>query len=133
MKKPINSTNLWVTIISILSAGIAAGSGINIPLEPAAILAALATKQGVALIMFFVVNFSNPVLKLVKKIKDGKWSWDFLLSTNFQTQVGSLFTLILSMWFDEGLIGMILAGIMQAYNFLVHLAVKQKDPEPGSR
>lgn len=126
-KKPILSTNFWVSVISIITAGLTLGSGVPIDVAPEAILTALATKQGVALIVFFTVNLINPLLRIIGKIRAGLWNWDWLRSTNFLTQIGSLLTIILSSWFDAETTGVIIAMLGQLANWLYHLFLKKKE------
>lgn len=130
-KKPFQSRNFWIAIISILLAIFTGGSGIAIGLTPEALLAALATKQGIALISFLLINLINPIIKLIGKVRKGEWSWEFLWGSNFKAQIGSVIAVVLAMWLDEGTIGIVLAGIMHGYNYLMHILFKDKVPPPS--
>lgn len=39
------------------------------------------------IVSIIIPNLFNPVLKIIQKIKDGSFTWDFLKSVNFWTQV----------------------------------------------
>lgn len=133
IKTKFQSSNFWVTVISILTLGLGLGAGSPIDIAPDAILDAFATKQGIGLIVFIMVNLANPLLRIVNKIRKGEFDWGFLRSPNFLTQVGTLLTIILTTWFDEQTTGIIIGLIGQGANWLWHILFdKQKDPLPGA-
>lgn len=80
----LNSRNFFVSLISILLLAIEL-NGFPVSTDAGQIFDAVGAGQVSAIISIFFVNFLNPILKLASKAK--KWTWDFLKSPNFITQV----------------------------------------------
>lgn len=80
----LNSRNFFVSLISIILMAIEL-NGFNVNVEPGQIYDAIDLGQVSTIVSIFFVNFLNPILKLASKA--ASWTWDFLKSPNFITQV----------------------------------------------
>lgn len=75
-----------------------------------------------------LINFITPLASLVKVIVDKKWTWGFLKSTNFMSQVVTLVTLIISIFLGEESAGVLVSLVVQAVNFIYHMVQKPIPP-----
>lgn len=80
----LNSRNFFVSLISIILMAIEL-NGFNINTDAGQIYDAIDAGQVSTIVSIFFVNFLNPILKLASKA--ATWTWDFLKSPNFITQV----------------------------------------------
>lgn len=80
----LNSKNFFVSLISIILMAIEL-NGFNVNTDAGQIYDAIDAGQISTIISIFFVNFLNPILKLASKA--ASWTWDFLKSPNFITQV----------------------------------------------
>lgn len=84
LTETLNSRNFFVSLISIILMAIEL-NGFNVNVEPSEIYDAIDLGQVSTIVSIFFVNFLNPILKLASKA--ASWTWDFLKSPNFITQV----------------------------------------------
>lgn len=122
----LDSRNFFVTFISIILLA-ASGQDVIFDQTPEEIYNLFQGQEILGILSIVVLNFLNPVTKLVTKIIKKQWSWDFVKSMNFQTQATSFVALILASWLGEELGGIVLALAVNVVNLIVHLA--QKKPE----
>lgn len=120
----LQSKNFWVTIISIVF-GFLYTNGIEIGLTPDEFATKILGSNTFELAIFIAVNLFNPILKTINKIKSGLWSWEFVYSANFQTQVGSITTIIVTAYLGEVKAGLILALIFNLWNLLKHFLINK--------
>ncbi len=124
MKKVLNSTNFWVTIISIVF-GLLYSNGIDIGMTPEQFVSELLGKNTLEIVIFIGVNLYNPIVKIVSKIKNKAWTWDLVYSDNFKTQVGSVISIIVAAYFGDVVAGMVLAVIFNVLNLITHLIINK--------
>jgi len=83
MKKSIQSQNFFVSLVTLILLAFEANAlSVNVGAEQ--IVSVLASKDAGAIISLFVLNFINPIMKLLSKTQE--WDWGFLKSPNFWTQ-----------------------------------------------
>lgn len=83
MKKSIQSQNFFVSLVTLILLAFEANAlSVNVGAEQ--IVSVLASKDAGAIISLFVLNFINPIMKLLNKTQE--WDWGFLKSANFWTQ-----------------------------------------------
>lgn len=80
----LNSRNFFVSLVSLVLLAFSAND-LGITTTAGQLVETVASKNTGAIIALFFMNFLNPVLKLVGQ--GFKWSWDFVRSPNFWTQV----------------------------------------------
>lgn len=80
----LNSRNFFVSLISIILMAIEL-NGFNVSTDAGTIYDAIDAGQVSTIVSIFFVNFLNPILKLASKT--ASWTWNFLKSPNFLTQV----------------------------------------------
>ena len=80
----LNSRNFFVSLVSLVLLAFSAND-LGITTTPDQLVETVASKNTGAIIALFFMNFLNPVLKLASK--GFQWSWDFVRSANFWTQV----------------------------------------------
>lgn len=74
-----------------------------------------------------LVNFANPLLKLVKKVLDKTLNWkEVVKSSNFRTNVLSLFAIILGAYMGEEMASTIIVLLVQAINMFFHINLPLK-------
>ena len=83
MKKSIQSQNFFVSLVTLILLAFEANAlSVNVGAEQ--IVSVLGSKDAGAIISLFVLNFINPIMKLLNKTQE--WDWGFLKSPNFWTQ-----------------------------------------------
>lgn len=80
----LNSKNFFVSLISIILMAIEL-NGFSVNTTPDELYNAIDLGQVSTIVSIFFVNFLNPILKLASKA--ATWTWDFLKSPNFITQI----------------------------------------------
>jgi len=120
----LQSKNFWVTIISIVF-GFLYTNGIDIGLTPDEFATKILGSNTFELAIFIAVNLFNPILKTINKIKAGLWSWEFVYSANFQTQVGSVVTIIVTGYLGDVKAGLILALLFNVWNLVKHFLINK--------
>ena len=123
LSEVLSSTNAFVTYTSILLL-MASFNGVDFGFTADEIVAMFQDKNVTQIFSVILLNFLNPISKLVKKINDGEWSWDFWKSQNFITQAMTVVTLIISAYLGEELAGVVTSLAIQIYNFVNHLVKK---------
>lgn len=83
-------------------------------------------------LVLVIINFLNPIIKLVNKIVTKTFNWEFLKSQNFTTQVLSLITIILAVFLDQVETGLVSALILNAWNLISHIVQKNKSTDNES-
>ena len=124
-KEILNSNNAWVTSISIVMMAIVA-NGIEVGMTPEEAFALFSGKTLIPILIAVVANFFNVFYKLATKIKNGTWSWSFLKSSNFWTQLVTLAMPFIIPFLGEdkaAAMGVVLANII---NFMFHATAPAK-------
>lgn len=111
MKNVLNSSNFWVTVISIIF-GLLYSNGIVLNITPEELVTKLLGSNTLELILFIGMNLINPVVKIVNKIKNKEWTWKWVYSDNFRTQVGSVIAIVVSGYFGDVVAGLVIAVVM---------------------
>ena len=124
----LGSQNALVTFISIALLGFTAND-IAIEQTPEELIDLFTGKTGVQIVMILFLNFFNPLSKLVQKVIKKEFNFEFVTSRNFQTQVLSLITLIVSAFLDQALTGIVVTLVLQVWNLISHLAKAPKVSE----
>lgn len=123
LSEVLSSTNAFVTYVSIALL-MASFNGVSFENTAPEIVELFRDKNFSQILSLVLLNFLNPLTKLVKKITDKQWSWDFWKSQNFLTQVSTVVLLVVSNYFGEETAGLIVSLAIQLYNFVVHLLKK---------
>lgn len=123
LSEVLSSTNAFVTYVSIALL-MASFNGVSFENTAPEIIEMFRDKNFSQILSLVLLNFLNPLTKLVKKITDKQWSWDFWKSQNFLTQVSTVVLLVVSNYFGEETAGLIVSLAIQLYNFVVHLLKK---------
>lgn len=113
----LSSSNFWVGVLSILT-GLTAANGIDFGIVPEDFLKSIAGKNTLELSIFLAMNFFNPTLKLIKKIQSNTWDWSWIYSENFQTNMLSLFAVVVGYYMDHVEVGFVIAIIANVWNIL---------------
>lgn len=124
MKNVLNSSNFWVTVISIIF-GLLYSNGIVLNITPEELVTKLLGSNTLELILFIGMNLINPVVKIVNKIKNKEWTWKWVYSDNFRTQVGSVIAIVVSGYFGDVVAGLVIAVIMNIWNLIAHLLINK--------
>lgn len=82
-----------------------------------------------SIVVLLIVNFLNPIIKLVNSIIKKEWSWAFLRSQNFQTQILSVGTILFSLFLDEVSTGIVTTIVLNVWNLVAHLIQKNEPNE----
>lgn len=83
IKATAGSQNFFVSLISLLLLTFEL-NGLSTGADPENIFDAITSGDAGRILSILLINFLNPILKLVQKQET--WSWDFLKSVNFWTQ-----------------------------------------------
>lgn len=124
MKNVLNSSNFWVTVISIIF-GLLYSNGIVLNITPEELVTKLLGSNTLELILFIGMNLINPVVKIVNKIKNKEWTWKWVYSDNFRTQVGSVIAIVVSGYFGDVVAGLVIAVVMNIWNLIAHLLINK--------
>lgn len=124
MKNVLNSSNFWVTVISIIF-GLLYSNGIVLNITPEELVTKLLGSNTLELVLFIGMNLINPVVKIVNKIKNKEWTWKWVYSDNFRTQVGSVIAIVVSGYFGDVVAGLVIAVIMNIWNLIAHLLINK--------
>lgn len=82
----LDSRNFFVSLVSIFLLSFEL-NGLSTGADPGQVVDAISAKDIGLIASLVLLNFLNPVLKLIQKT--ASWSWAFLKSPNFWTQVGT--------------------------------------------
>lgn len=120
LKESSKSLNAWTALIGLLIAALFTSQGIEVNVTEEEIGQALASKEGIALVLFFALNLTTPIIKTVQRLKTMGYDWKVLLSRNFIAHTLSVVSVALAIVFDEQTVGYITAMLAQAANMLMH-------------
>jgi len=123
LSQVLDSRNFFVTLISLLLLAMGANS-IETGYTADGIFDLFKDASVSQILVLVIINFLNPIIKLVKKVVDKEWSWAFIKSQNFQTQVLSIVTILLSFIFDEVTTGIVTTIFLNLWNLVSHLIQK---------
>lgn len=116
----LGSSNALLNVLSIFILALASND-IYLEQTPEELINMFSGKSSGQLLTLVLINFFSPATKLVKKLMSKEWSWDFLKSANFQTQILSFLTVIASSLAGEVFAGILVALVLQVWNLIVHL------------
>jgi hypothetical protein len=87
MKDSLKSQNFFVSLVTLVLLAFEANNlTLNVSAEQ--VVDTFLTRDAGAILSLVVLNFANPILKLISKASE--WSWDFTKSANFWTQVATV-------------------------------------------
>ena len=124
----LGSQNFFITILSIVLLGLQS-NGIETGYTADGIFALFEDQNLTSALVLVVINFLNPIIKLVNSIVKKTWSWAFIRSQNFQTQLLSVVTILLSLFLDEVSTGIVISIVLNIWNLVVHLIEKNESNE----
>jgi hypothetical protein len=84
MKNSLKSQNFFVSLVTLLLLAFEANN-LTVNINPEQVVDTLLSRDAGAIISLVVLNFANPILKLISNASS--WSWGFTRSPNFWTQV----------------------------------------------
>lgn len=127
LSEVLGSRNALASYLSLILLGFTANGvvGTGTPEEIINMFTGINSGQIIALLL---INFLTPIASLIKVIVDKKWTWGFLGSANFLSQVLTLASLIVSAFLSEETAGVLVALVVQAINFIKHLVQKPVSP-----
>lgn len=120
VKDSAKSLNAWTAFIGLIIAAVFTSQGIEVDIQEQQILEALSTKEGIALILFFIMNLITPIIKTIQRIKSIGYDWKVLVSRNFIAHTLSVISVALAITFDAQTVGFITAMLTQATNMILH-------------
>ena len=123
-----DSKNFYVTIIGMVLLALE-GNNILVSQSADEIYNIFESNEGFELISILTVFFANPLFKLVSKIIAKEFSFDFFFSSNFQTQIVTFLTVLVTAFIgnDELLAGIAVSLIINVVNLVSHLIKNKKD------
>jgi hypothetical protein len=121
----LQSRNFFVTIVSIILL-VLQYNAIEVDYTAEGIVDMFSSTTLANALVLALVNFINPIMKIVKKLVDKTFDWSFKNSTNFITQVLTLITVVVAVFFDEIAAGMIAALILNVWNLVSHIIKKDE-------
>ena len=124
----LDSRNFFVTLLSIVLLALQS-NGIETGYTADGIFALFEDQNLTSALVLVVINFLNPIIKLVSKIVNKEWSWIFIRSQNFQTQLLSVATILLSLFLDEVSTGIVITIVLNIWNLVAHLIQKNEPNE----
>lgn len=125
LKEVLGSNNFRVSVFSLVAL-LLSYNGIEIDKTPQEISDLFTNQNFIGVLLTLVMNFLNPVFKLVQKIISKTWSWDFFQSENFRTQLLTIVTIILGVVSNQYLVSVLIAATIQLINWVGHLLSKPK-------
>lgn len=114
----LSSKNFLTSVIALISLALAYN---GIKLEDADTLYEYFNKGGTELIIAVGTFLFNSGSKIVSKVLEKNWSWDFIKSTNFKTGVITVVVIVVSSFFNELTIGVVSSIVLNIYNILIHM------------
>ena len=121
----LQSRNFFVTLVSIILL-VLQYNAIEVDYTAEGIVDMFSGTTLANALVLALVNFINPIMKIVKKLVDKTFDWSFKNSTNFITQVLTLITVVVAVFFDEIAAGMIAALILNVWNLVSHIIKKDE-------
>ena len=123
-----DSKNFYVTIIGMVLLALE-GNNILVSQSADEIYNIFESNEGFELISILTVFFANPMFKLVSKIIAKEFSFDFFSSSNFQTQIVTFLTILVTAFIgnDELLAGIAVSLIINVVNLISHVVKNKKN------
>lgn len=84
MKNSLKSQNFFVSLVTLLLLAFEANN-LSVNISAQTVVDTLLTRDAGAILSLLVLNFANPILKLISNAS--AWSWKFTRSPNFWTQI----------------------------------------------
>lgn len=125
LKEVLASKNFLVTLVTIVLGFITANE-IQVQLTPEQVADGIMGKDFLAIASFVLLNFFNVLTKIGAKFLDKTWSWAWLKSKNFLTQVLSVLSILVGAYFDATVAGIIVAVVANIINLITHLSAPAK-------
>lgn len=123
----LESRNAFVTYISIILLGLSYNS-IPVEFTPNQIIDMFVGKNAGEILAVLLLNFFNPLSKMINKLIKKEWSWGFIKdSQNFITQLTTLLALIIGAFMDQMAAGIIVSILLQLWNLVTHLSKKPQN------
>lgn len=126
----LGSSNAMISVLSIVLLGLTSND-IFLDQTPQELIDMFTGKNAGQIVTLLLINFFGPASKLVRKFMAKEWSWDFIKSANFQTQILSLITIVIGAVADQALTGILVALLLQVWNLIVHLLKPAKNVQEG--
>lgn len=122
----LESRNALVSVLTILVSFFTV-NGIEIETSPNQIIDLFTNQNFQGVLAILIANFLAPLSKLIAKYMKKELSWKlWIQSDNFKAQVISLVAIILSAYFNETIVGILVTMIVQIANFIIHLLENEK-------
>ncbi len=121
----LDSRNFFVTLLSIVLAALQFNS-IDTGYTAEGIFDLFKDANLSSALVLVVVNFLNPLIKLVNKVINKSFDLGFVKSQNFGTQVLSLVTIVFAAFFDEVTVGIISVLVLNVWNLISHILTKDE-------
>lgn len=121
----LQSRNFFVTLVSIVLM-VLQYNAIEVDYTAEGIVDMFTGTTLANALVLALVNFINPIMKIVSKLANKTFDWGFKNSTNFITQVLTLITVVVAVFFDEIAAGMIAALILNVWNLVSHIIKKDE-------
>lgn len=125
LKEVLDSRNFLVTILTI-ALGFITANEIQVQLTPEQIADGVIGKDLLGIASFVLLNFFNVLTKIGAKFFDKTWSWDWIKSKNFLTQVLTILTIVLGVFFDATVTGIVVTIVINIINLIVHVSSPAK-------
>jgi len=121
----LQSRNFFVTLVSIILL-VLQYNAIEVDYTAEGIVDMFSGTTLANALVLALVNFINPIMKIISKLANKTFDWGFKNSTNFITQVLTLITVVVAVFFDEIAAGMIAALILNVWNLVSHIIKKDE-------
>lgn len=119
-RKPINSLNLWTTIITILISAIFTSQGTEVDFSAEQIATLITSEKGIALASSLFLLLFTPIYKTFQRIAKDGYNWEALKSKNLLAHIVSLLAIVLGIWLGADQVGFVIAGLTQVVNYVSH-------------
>ncbi len=127
LKEVLGSQNFLTSVFSLVLLAITA-NGIELNTSPEELSDLFYGKNIGQIGSILLIQFFTPLMKIGRTIVKGDFSFAFTKSANFTTNVLTLVALLLGAFFDEQMVSIIVAFIVQGLNLIVHLMKPAKNP-----
>ncbi len=127
LKEVLGSQNFLTSVFSLVLLAITA-NGIELNASPEELSDLFYGKNIGQIGSILLIQFFTPLMKIGRTIVKGDFSFAFTKSANFTTNVLTLVALLLGAFFDEQMVSIIVAFIVQGLNLIIHLMKPAKNP-----
>lgn len=117
---PLKSANFWTALITVIASALGLATGTTVEIDPAQIGTVLTTETGMALITSLFMLLWTPIMKTYLRIKEAGFNWAALKSRNLAAHVVSLIALVAGHWLGAAHVGLLIALLTEAINFIAH-------------